>query len=92
MRVELIGYLKAEAGSEYIEIKVGGGVGLVEALKMLPEKVRNHVIDEKTGEPVPGLLILVNGSEVKSSQVYGVRVNEDDTITLIPAIHGGCRL
>lgn len=90
MRVELIGYLKAEAGSEYVEVKVGGGVGLVEALKMLPEKVRKHVIDEETGKPVSGLLILVNGSEVKLSQVYGVKVNEDDIITLIPAIHGGC--
>ncbi len=90
MRVELIGHLKAEAGGEYVEIKVSsGGENLVEALKKLPEKVRHHVIDEKTGKIATGLLILVNGSEIKPSQVAETKVKEDDVVTLIPAIHGG---
>ena len=89
MRVELIGHLKAEAGSESLEITLEGEERLVAALLKLPEKVRRHVVDEKTGKLTPGLLLLVNGAEVKAYEAERIKVGNDDVVTLIPAIHGG---
>ena len=89
MRVELIGHLKAEAGSEFLEIKLEGEETLLEALKKLPEKVRRHVVDETGKRLASGLLLLVNGAEVKAAEAGSVKVNDSDVVTLIPAIHGG---
>ena len=90
MRVELIGHLKAEAGREYIEVSIEHEEErLLDVLKRLPERIRRHIIETDTGRLVPGLLILVNGTEIKPSRITDAMVREDDVITLIPAIHGG---
>ncbi len=88
MRVELLGHLRSTAGSGSIELKLGDKVKLNEALKMLPEELRRHIIDEH-GKILPGLLILVNGVDVRTVGRLDIEVSDDDLLTLIPAIHGG---
>ncbi|MDJ0270264.1 MAG: MoaD/ThiS family protein [Aigarchaeota archaeon] len=88
MRVELLGHLRSTAGSGSIELELGDKVRLNEVLRMLPEELRRHVIDEH-GKILPGLLILVNGVDVRTVGKLDIEVGDDDILTLIPAIHGG---
>jgi len=89
LRVELIGHLKAAAGGEVVEVSLSGEEELLTVLKKLPEKVRELVINRETGGLATGLLVLVNGAEVKRDRIRDVRVRDGDTVSLIPAIHGG---
>ena len=88
MRVELFSHLKRAAGSGTIEIKVEGELSLKDALKLLPEGVRELVIDEY-GSIRPGLLILVNGVDARTVHGYKVTVRDEDVISIVPMIHGG---
>lgn len=88
MRVELVGHLRHEAGTDTLELKLDGPRTLLEALHRLPEKLRRHVLRGEN-EIAPGLLILVNGADVKSFGGPRYVVYDEDTVTVIPAIHGG---
>jgi molybdopterin converting factor small subunit len=88
MRVELFSHLKRAAGSGTIEIKVEGELSLKDALKLLPEGVRELVVDEY-GSIRPGLLILVNGVDARTVHGYKVTVRDEDVISIVPMIHGG---
>lgn len=88
MIVQLYGQLRAEAQSRFIEVRLGGRKPLREALSLLPQTVRRHIIDE-TGEIKPGFLILVNETDARSVHGYNVEVSDDDRIVVVPMIHGG---
>ena len=85
----MIGHLKAVAGTDSLEVKIEGEENLLEALNKLPSEVRRHVIDEKSGKIVSGTLILVNGADVRREEAERIKVKNEDTVSLIPAIHGG---
>ncbi|GBC70385.1 hypothetical protein HRbin02_00151 [Candidatus Calditenuaceae archaeon HR02] len=89
MIVQLYGHLRAEAKSRLIEVRLGGRVPLKAALKLLPDPVRHQVLDER-GEIITGLLILVNDVDARTVYRYEVEVSDDDRVTIVPMIHGGC--
>lgn len=83
-----MGHLRHEAGTETLEFSLGGPATLLEVLHKLPEKLRRYVLRGED-EIAPGLLILVNGADVKSFGGPRYVVYDEDTVTIIPAIHGG---
>ena len=87
--IRLIGLLRGLIGSESLEIEVEGEIGLLQALNMLPERLKKEVL-RGVKEPSPKVLILVNGVEVTGfGGLERVRVRAGDEIVLIPIIHGG---
>lgn len=88
VKVELFGPLRALTGLREVVLDLGGRVRLGELLKRLPDEVRRYVLDEG-GKPQPGVLILVNGTDVRYLSWLDTDVCEDDVVTLIPSIHGG---
>ncbi len=88
VKVELFGPLRALTGLREVVLDLGGRVRLGELLKRLPDEVRRYVLDEG-GKPQPGVLILVNGTDVRYLSWLDTDVGEDDVVTLIPSIHGG---
>ncbi|HDJ66901.1 MAG TPA: hypothetical protein ENF33_04250 [Nitrososphaeria archaeon] len=89
IRMKLIGLLREVIGSESLEIRVEGELGLLQVLNMLPERLKREVL-RGDKEPSPKILILVNGVEVTSfGDLERVRVRAGDEIVLIPIIHGG---
>jgi len=87
--IRLIGLLRGLIGSESLEIEVEGEIGLLQALNMLPERLKKEVL-KRVKEPSPKVLILVNGVEVTGfGGLERVRVGAGDEIVLIPIIHGG---
>ncbi|MEN3047737.1 MAG: MoaD/ThiS family protein [Candidatus Caldarchaeales archaeon] len=88
MKVELFSHLRRAAGSGTIEVRVEGELPLKEALKLLPEGVRELVIDEY-GSIRSGLLVLVNGVDARTVYNYRVSVRDGDVISIVPMIHGG---
>ncbi|MCS6788492.1 MAG: MoaD/ThiS family protein [Aigarchaeota archaeon] len=88
MRVELFSHLKRAAGSGTVEVRVEGEMPLKEALKLLPEGVRELVIDEY-GSIRSGLLVLVNGVDARTVYNYRVTVRDNDVVSIVPMIHGG---
>jgi molybdopterin converting factor small subunit len=88
VKVELVGHLRQEAGGHIIEIELGGSTGLGDALRRLPPNLRRHILSAD-GSINPGILVLVNGADVRSLVDGEVFVDDDDTVTIIPSIHGG---
>ncbi|MEM1945220.1 MAG: MoaD/ThiS family protein [Nitrososphaerota archaeon] len=86
--MELLGHLRSVAMSDRLEIPLSQSTSLREALMMLPERLRGLVFS-KGGEFQAGLLILVNGADVRSLRGGEVVVDDSDVVTIIPAIHGG---
>jgi molybdopterin converting factor small subunit len=87
--VQLYGHLRTEVKDRLIEVRLGERKPLKAALKLLPETVRRQVLDEG-GEIRPGFLILVNDVDARSVYRYEVEVSDDDRVTIVPMIHGGC--
>lgn len=88
LRVELLGPLRAIVGKKFIDIELKGPVKLREVFMLFDEEVRRMIMDD-AGRPQPGLLILVNGVDVRYLTWLDTVVDEDDVVTLIPSIHGG---
>lgn len=88
MKVELVGPLIQLAGVRVIEVELGGPVALEDALSKLPPNLRRHILSEE-GSINPGLIVLVNGADVRSLTGGDFLVSDEDTLTVIPAIHGG---
>ncbi|MCS6788665.1 MAG: MoaD/ThiS family protein [Aigarchaeota archaeon] len=88
MRVELFSHLRRAAGAGSIEIKVEGEIALKDALNLLPDGIRELVLDEY-GSIRSGLLILVNGVDARTVYGYKIAVRDEDTISIVPLIHGG---
>ncbi|MEM2909530.1 MAG: MoaD/ThiS family protein [Halobacteria archaeon] len=88
MKVELIGHLRSVVDGGVIEIKIEGQATVVEVLRMLPENLRDILLND--GKLKPGFLLLLNGSEVRSlKKGMETLVSDEDTLTAIPIIHGG---
>lgn len=83
-----MGHLRSEAGSPNLEISLDRPTSLREALAKLPENVKSMVLS-RGGELHPGLLVLVNGADLRSFKGGEVLVDDSDVVTIIPAIHGG---
>nr|BAJ48340.1 conserved hypothetical protein [Candidatus Caldarchaeum subterraneum] len=88
LRVELLGPLRAVVGKRFIDIELKEPIKLREVFMMFDEEIRRMIMDE-AGRPQPGLLILVNGVDVRYLTWLDTVVDEDDVVTLIPSIHGG---
>ncbi len=88
MRVELLGPLRAVVGKRYVEMELKEPIRLRDVFMMFGEEVRRMIMDE-AGRPQPGLLILVNGIDVRYLTWLDTVVDEDDVVTVIPSIHGG---
>lgn len=88
MRVELIGHLRSVVDKDALEVRVEGRVALIEVLRMLPEGLRDVLL--KDGKLRPGFLLLLNGSDVRAlGKGMETPVSDEDTLTVIPIIHGG---
>jgi molybdopterin converting factor small subunit len=85
-----MGHLRHEANADSIEMGLDQPLMLWQVLQLLPEKLRRYVLGEDD-EIAPGLLILVNGADVRSFGGSRYVVHDEDTVTIIPAIHGGIR-
>lgn len=88
VRVELLGPLRSVAGKRFVELDVEGRIRLSELLNRLGEGLRRFVVDD-LGKPQPGVLILVNGVDVRYLSWLETEIEDGDTVTLIPSIHGG---
>lgn len=88
MKIEFLGPLRAVVGKRFVELNLEGRIKLVDLFDRLDAELRKHVVDE-SGKPVPGVLVLVNGVDVRFLSWLETEVDEDDTVTLIPSIHGG---
>ncbi|MEM2238338.1 MAG: MoaD/ThiS family protein [Candidatus Caldarchaeum sp.] len=88
MKIEFFGPLRSLVGKKELEIHLEGKKKLREVLENLDEQIRRHVMDD-VGNPQPGMLILVNGADVRYSSWLDTEVGDEDTLSLIPSIHGG---
>lgn len=88
MIIRLYGHLKAVAGTREIELRLAGRKHLKEVLRELPRELREMVV-ERGGEPRPGLLIMVNDVDARSVYGYDIYLEDHDSVTIIPMIHGG---
>lgn len=88
LKIELIGPLKKVAGVSELDLKLNGEIKFNEALSMLPEQIKKRVLNSN-GDIQAGMIVLINGVEVKSLGLENAYVKDDDKITLIPVIHGG---
>lgn len=88
MRVEIYGPLRRGLSTNVIEIELGGRVSLKEALKALPDGLREQIIDEN-GSVRGGIMILVNDVDARTVYGFNVSVSDSDRIAIVPMIHGG---
>lgn len=83
-----MGPLRSATGRSYIEVHVGEKTKLSDLFSELDQEVRRFVVDD-SGRPHPGILILVNGVDVRFLSWLETEVGDNDVVTLIPSIHGG---
>ena len=88
MKVMVYGHLKQRCGSSSLEIKLGGEMPLLDALRLLPDELKQLVLS-KDGSVNPGILVLVNDVDARSVYGFNIKVSDSDRIALVPAIHGG---
>jgi len=88
VKVELYGSLRRGLYPNQLEIRIEGRVSLKDALRSLPEGLREQVIDEN-GSVRSGILILVNDVDARTVYGFNVTVSDSDRLAIIPMIHGG---
>lgn len=88
MLFEFFGPARAYAGLKSLSVKINEPLTLMEALKLLPDPVREFIIDAD-GRVRSGILILVNDVDARSVYGFNIQVRDEDKITIIPTIHGG---
>jgi len=86
--VEFYGPLRSALGMDVIQLSLGGRRKLSEVLKILDGMVGGRILDEK-GNPRAGILILVNGADIRYMSWLETEVSDEDILAFVPAIHGG---
>jgi len=85
--VKLYAHLKELSNNmSELSVEMEHGNGTVRSLiNVLPKRLREELIDPKTGELTPGYLVAVNGKLASSNS----RLKENDVVAFIPPIDGG---
>ncbi|MCS7132381.1 MAG: hypothetical protein NZ918_01490 [Aigarchaeota archaeon] len=86
--VRILGPLRELGETEILEVDVEPEMNLIEALRRLPERLRERVLIH--GGIAADLLVLVDGVELSCLEsAEDIRVEDIGEIVLIPIIHGG---
>jgi molybdopterin converting factor small subunit len=89
VRVRIFGPLKEVSGGvDLFEVEVDEGESLVNALRRLPDPLRERIFRDHMLSPE--LLVLVNGVEISClGRPDEIRLRGVRDIHLVPVIHGG---
>jgi len=86
--VRILGPLKELSEVSALELETSGDESVLDALRKLPEKLRERVLD--ADEVSPDILLLVDGVEVSClGSPKKIPVREVKEISLVPVVHGG---
>ena len=90
--VKLIGALRHAAGTGEITLNCEGNTSIKELINGItgevPELTRS-LIDQQLENPMPNVLILVNGREISVLNGLETTLQNNDEIVLVPVVHGG---
>lgn len=91
--VKFIGGLKSLTGVNMVELPDLGVSDVTAVIKALVEKygskLEDIIMDRETRDPRGRVLILKNGREIGVLEGLQTRVEDKDTIVIIPVVHGG---
>jgi len=90
IKVKTLGTFNKNGSSEKI-VKLGGEPDIEEVLKVLANEglFNFHSDSASIEEVVQNTLILINGVEVRNLEGIKTRIEDGDSLTLIPVAHGG---
>jgi len=91
--VKFIGGLKFLTGVNAVELPSLGMSDVTAVIKALVEKygsrLEDAIMDRETRDPRGRVLILKNGREIGALEGLRTRVEDGDTLVIIPVVHGG---
>ncbi len=91
--VKFIGGLKSLTGVNAVELPSPSVGDVAAVIRVLVEKFgpefEDEVMDQETGDPRGRVLILKNGREIGVLEGLRTRVEDGDTLVIIPVVHGG---
>lgn len=93
VNVRLVGVLRGVSGKSSFTVKLREGdtiAALVQELSAeFGEGFKRVLVDSELNDPRPNVLILVNSKEIELLQKLETKLEDDDTVTIIPVSHGG---
>lgn len=90
IRVKMLGVFNKSGDSDVI-LKFSGGLDMERLLKKLADEgiFNLHQDTVNLEETIQNTLVLLNGVEVRNLEGIKTRVEDGDTLILIPVTHGG---
>jgi len=93
VNVRLVGVLRGVSGKSSFTVKLRDGDMLATLVQRLSaefsEEFKRVLVDSEQNDPRPNVLILVNGKEIELLQKLETKLEDNDTVTMIPVSHGG---
>lgn len=93
VNVRLVGVLRGVSGKSSFIVKLREGDTIATLVQELSakfgEEFKRVLVDSELNDPRPNVLILINSKEIELLQRLETKLKDDDTVTIIPASHGG---
>lgn len=93
VRVHMMGTLKAAYGELERELSIPCDADAALVVRMLAEecgdKFEATLLDPVLGNPLPNVLILLNGVEIDNLEGLETPVDDGDVLTFLSVTHGG---
>lgn len=93
VNVRLVGVLRGVSGKRSFTIKLREGDTIATLVQRISaefgEEFKRVLVDSEQNDPRPNVLILVNSKEIELLQKLETKLEDDDTVTIIPVSHSG---
>lgn len=93
IRVKLLGALRGISGKDSVTVNFSEPVTVYALVQNLAARFgsqfKSILIDPELNDPRPTSLILVNDKEIRLLRGLQTKLNDYDTVTIIPVSHGG---
>jgi len=90
--VRFMGSFRGVSGKATVKIESRKAVSIKilvgKVVAKLP-KLKDYLIDPRTGQPKQNMLVLVNGREASVLNGFETIVNDEDNVVFVPVVHGG---
>jgi MoaD family protein len=90
--VKFVGVLRHASGTEKVAVdrpRITSVKELISELVKEMPKLKRTIVDPELDDPRLNVLILVNDSEISALNDLETKLDDGDTVVLVPFVHGG---
>lgn len=91
VHIRLIGTIREAAGKSELSLESCEDIKevMISLVKLLGDRFEKVIYDQVLNNPLPNVLILLNGIEVNNLNGLKTKIHDKDTLVLLSVTHGG---